>query len=157
MYSDCVSLLQDILRVRHIHPESGTTAAGAAGTAGAAAAALPAAAAIHGDERARGHPDSRHRVRLAGAEAHLRRQNRLYHPLLHKGRAYRTHHLYHQHGAGATDGTGVSRLLSSASALSALPLRWLDLDLIFDSFVPFAIHFDCDQLLDRFFLFRAKY
>lgn len=90
-----ISLLQNILRVRHVHSEPGTAATGASGAAGAAAAAVPATAAIHGDERARDHPDPRHRVRLAGAEAHLRRQDRLYHPFFHKGRAYRTHHLHH--------------------------------------------------------------
>jgi len=69
MRSDYVSLLQDVLRVRHVHSESSSTTAGTAGTAGAA---VPAAAAIYGDERTCGHPDSRHRVRLESAEAHFR-------------------------------------------------------------------------------------
>lgn len=76
MRSDYVSLLQDVLRVRHVHSESSSTTAGAtgaAGTTGTAGAAVPAASAIHGDERTCGHPDSRHCVRLASAEAHFRR------------------------------------------------------------------------------------
>jgi len=126
-------LFQDVLRVWHIHCESSAatasspSAAGAASATSAAATTVPAAtAAIHGDERARDHPDFRHCIRFAGTEAYLRRQNRLHYPLLHKGSAYRTYYLYHQHGAGAAVGTGISRLLSCA--LSALPLRRLDLD-----------------------------
>lgn len=138
-----VFIFQDILRVWYIHPEPGTFTASATSTAGAPVTLVPSTTTVHSDQRAIGHPNSRHCIRVEGVEAHIRCQDRLHYPLLHESRTNRAHHLRYYHRAGATDGSGLSRLLSAASALPGFSLRWLDFNLTIE---PFAIQSDHDRL-----------
>lgn len=124
-------MFQDILWIRHIYSEPGTLTAGASGTP---AAVIPSAATVHSDQRATGHSNPRHCVWVEGAKAHIRCQNRLHYLILYESSTNRTHYLRYHHCAGATHGSSLSRLLSTASALPAFSLRWLDFNLTFELF-----------------------